>query len=53
MFDAFAEQVGLDEVRRSQWSTQNINPVFVSPQPSAERVGRVGEEGAIRNVMYG
>jgi len=51
MFDSFAEEVGLDEVRRTQRSAQNINPVLVDPLPSTEHIGRVGEDVAITNVV--
>ena len=53
MFDAFAEQVGFDKVRRTQRSAQNINRILVRPQPGVEHVSRVSEESAIMNVMDG
>ena len=53
MFDSFAEHVGLDEVRRTQRSAKNINPVLADQLYGDEHIGRVGEEAAFRYVMDG
>ncbi len=53
MFDAFAKQVRLHEVRGAQRSAKDINSVVVIPLLSVEQVGRVGEEAAIRDVVDG
>jgi hypothetical protein len=47
MFEAFAKQVRLDEVRGTQRSAKDINTVVVIPLFGAKHVGRVGEDAAI------